>query len=519
MSKNNVQNQHATAAAVIYCRVSTVKQAERNELNLPAQQRRCEDWCASQNIPILRVFVAEGESAWKTERPTLQEAIDYIKGQKGKVTHFVVQDSTRFSRNVAGKALAERDLGKLGVKLVSVDEPMVDDSPMGKLAGTMATAFGEFYSHNLSSRVRYRFQLHREQGRWLHQAPLGYRNVQHNGAKTLELDATAPLIRQAFEMMGTGGYSSDAVRQFVTAAGLRTKKGLKLNRQTFSFVLKNPVYCGLILHNGKTYKGNFPPTVSEELWLTVQDTLRGKRRAVPKKTVDGSFPLRGFVKCGHCQAKLTSGNVKGRSKTYAKYWCWNKQCKYPVSVNREKLETDWLDFLTYMQPAFDALVNVLPILANANAHKRIQDAEQKQRQIIKQLEEKNRMRLSIFESHKQGKMTEQEFRQMMDMIAADISQIEAARRGFIEEAEEALRLTADTSRTTIPAKALWASAHLTDKLTVQNALFPEGICYRTDIGFFEPPTEHLQELVFKMLVSSIGEMQGEEIKSGRGEWI
>jgi len=52
-------------------------------------------------------------------------------------------------------------------------------------------------------------------------------------------------------MMATGGHSSDAVRKFVTAAGLRAKKNLKLTRQTFSFMLKNPVYCGLILHNGK----------------------------------------------------------------------------------------------------------------------------------------------------------------------------------------------------------------------------------------------------------------------------
>lgn len=377
MSNYNAKSQQAVPAAIIYCRVSTVKQAERNELNLPAQQKRCEDWCALQRIPVLRVFVAEGESAWKTDRPTLDEALDFIKQQKGKVTHFVVQDSTRFSRNVAGKALAERDLGKLGVKLVSVDEPMVDDSPMGKLAGTMATAFGEFYSHNLSSRVRYRFQLHREQGRWLHQAPLGYRNVQQNGAKTLEPDASAPLVRQAFEMLTTGGHSSDHVRQLVTAAGLRTKKNRKLNRQTFSFMLKNPAYCGLILHKGKIYKGSFPAIVSEELWQSVQDALHGKRKAVPKKTVNESFPLRGFVKCGHCRAKLTSGNVRGRRKTYAKYWCWNKVCKHPVSVNREKIEADWLEFLERMQPAFDALVNVLPILANANAHKRIQDAEQR----------------------------------------------------------------------------------------------------------------------------------------------
>ena len=78
-------------------------------------------------------------------------------------------------------------------------------------------------------------------------------------------------------MVATGGHSSDAVRKFVTAAGLRTKKGRKLNRQTFSFMLKNPVYCGLIFHNKQMYKGSFPPMVSEELWHNVQGTLRGKR--------------------------------------------------------------------------------------------------------------------------------------------------------------------------------------------------------------------------------------------------
>ena len=108
---------------------------------------------------------------------------------------------------------------------------------------------------------------------------------------------------------------------------------------------------------------------------------------------------------------------------------------------------------------------------------------------------------------------------MADMIAHDIEGIEAAQRAFVAEAEAALQLTADTTRTTVPAKALWASAHLTDKLTVQSALFPEGILYRTDIGFFAPPDDELQALVFRMLLASVGEEEGEEIQSGRGEWI
>ena len=110
-------------------------------------------------------------------------------------------------------------------------------------------------------------------------------------------------------------------------------------------------------------------------------------------------------------------------------------------------------------------------------------------------------------------------REMADMIARDIEGIEAAQRAFVAEAEAALLLTTDTSRTTIPAKALWASAHLTDKLTVQNALFPEGILYRTDIRFFEPPDNDLQAMVFRILLANVGEPDWEEIENGRGERI
>lgn len=46
-----------------------------------------------------------------------------------------------------------------------------------------------------------------------------------------------------------------------------------------------------------------------------------------------------------------------------------------------------------------------------------------------------------------------------------------------------------------------------------------GMCYRTDIRFFEPPTHELQALVFKMPLSNVAEHEGEEIKSGRGARI
>jgi DNA invertase Pin-like site-specific DNA recombinase len=124
-------------AAVLFCRVSTQKQAARNESNLPTQQKRCEDWCKSESLPVIRVFVAEGESAWDTDRPVFEECLDFIQKNKGRVSVLCVQDISRFSRNIQQQAVAMAQLTKLGVRLVSVDEPMLDDSPVGLLTSTI----------------------------------------------------------------------------------------------------------------------------------------------------------------------------------------------------------------------------------------------------------------------------------------------------------------------------------------------------------------------------------------------
>ena len=79
-----------------------------------------------------------------------------------------------------------------------------------------------------------------------------------------------------------------------------------------------------------------------------------------------------------------------------------------------------------MQPAFDALVNVLPVLAKANAQRRIEDAEQRQRHLSTQLSEKKALRNSLLESKLRGELKQEEFREMADMIARDIEEMGAA---------------------------------------------------------------------------------------------
>jgi site-specific DNA recombinase len=311
---------------------------------------------------------------------------------------------------------------------ISVDEPSIDNNPVGIMLATVLGSVSEFYSRSLSSRVTYRFQVHREQGQWLHKAPPGYRNVQNGSSKTLAFDDSAPLLKQAFEMIASGEYSSEQVRTLITAAGLRNKKCQKLTKQTFSFIVKNPVYAGVLVHKGKTYKASFPVLFSEELWQQAQDCLRGKNKTMPKKPTNENFPLLGLVKCGYCEAKLTSGNVRGRSKIYPKYWCANEVCTHRVSVGVEKLEADWLEFLERMEPAFEALVNVIPMLAKAKASERIEDTEQKQRLFAAQLADKKAMNVKLITARVNGEIGQDDFDTMKAVLTKDIQEIEAAQR-------------------------------------------------------------------------------------------
>jgi site-specific DNA recombinase len=509
------------SAAVIFCRVSTAKQQQRNEANLPAQEKRCQDWCKANKLPVLRVFVAEGESAWETTRPVFEECLAFVQENKDRVTHFVVQDVSRFSRNMETQVIAMARLKKLGVKFVSVDEPSIDSSPVGMMLAAVLGSVSQFYSHSLSSRVKSRFQHHREQGRWLHKAPLGFKNVQQNGLKTIVPDEVAPLLKQTFEMIASGQHSSEQVRKLITAAGLRNKKGQKLTKQTFSFTVKNPMYCGLLVHSGQTYKASFPALISEDLWQQAQDCLRGKNKAMPKKPSNEDFPLRGFVRCGFCNMKLTAAKPKGRSKTYPKYWCCNAGCKNRFSISVDKIETDWLNYLEQMQPCFEALVNVLPVLAKAKAGKRIEEREQRQRTLSTQLADKQALNVKLITAKLNGELNQADFETMKAVLAKDIQEIETAQRVLNAEAETLLHLTEDTSRKAIPARALWIAAPLSEKQTVQSVLFPEGICYRKDLGFFAPVTNELEAVVFQCLLelADHGEAyEMEEVLDGGPGW-
>jgi site-specific DNA recombinase len=218
--------------AVIYVRVSTKEQTEN--LSLPTQLRASEEYCRRQGYEVLERFHEEGESAKTTDRSQLQALLKYCRTNKGKVHFVIVYNLTRFAREKYDHFALRAHLNSLGISLRSATEP-IDDTSTGKLMEGVLAAFAQFDNDVRSERTRAGMRAALELGRWTFPAPLGYLNASRSSNTSLVHDPErGPLVRRAFEDLATGRYTKQEVIARATAAGLRSRKGLRISRRAWA---------------------------------------------------------------------------------------------------------------------------------------------------------------------------------------------------------------------------------------------------------------------------------------------
>ncbi len=117
--------------AIIYTRVSTDEQAA-DPFNLLKQEECCRTFCVQRGYTVVKVFT-DADSARTADRSAFQEMRLFCRHHKRDVDCVVVQDLSRFARNLQDQTRCIADLKVLGVKLCSVYEQSVDDSASGTL--------------------------------------------------------------------------------------------------------------------------------------------------------------------------------------------------------------------------------------------------------------------------------------------------------------------------------------------------------------------------------------------------
>jgi DNA invertase Pin-like site-specific DNA recombinase len=404
--------------AIGYARVSTDEQAREN--NSAVQNKKITAYCEENGLNLLKIFQGS-ESARTTKRPVFQELLSYCRQHRRRISHVIVADLSRLARNAGDQAQTYVFLNQLGIALVSIDDPITDDSAVGKLSRSMIGAFNEFFSNSLSERTRYRMQAAVKAGRFPWPAAIGYRNVN----KKLHVDSErAPLIRQAFELIASGRYAtSDAVLKVVTAMGLTTRTGRSLSKQSFARMLSNPIYAGLVVSGDIRVRGNHEPIIADDLFEAVQTRL--KTKGIPHKRVNEDFPLRGIVRCAKCSKPLTAAWAKGRKERYPRYWCWTPGCR-AVGISRSDLERQFVSLLARMEPTAELLTQLPERIANQWRERKERIATDAAR-LTNRLAEKKALNQKALIAKLNGEISADDYDAFKKANAEEVFQIEAAR--------------------------------------------------------------------------------------------
>ncbi len=305
--------------AACYIRVST---EEQTELSPDSQLKELRRWAAqnSYTIPDRFIFQDEGISGKHTAKRTgFQQMIQAAKEKPKPFDAILLWKFSRFARNREDSIVYKSLLRKqLGIEVISISENIGDDK-MSVLMEAIIEAMDEYYSINLAEEVRRGMKEAVCRGKRVSSAAFGY--LIENGELVCD-PLRAPIVQRIFHDT-LSGMSERALAQQLNEEGVRTAKGGKLEPRTIRYLLKNPVYRGMIRWNeyakhADRYKnspdtlliaGHHPPLISEELWQNTQALLRQreqqrvKYRRAPNGKVRGIF--QGMLRCGSCGATMT----------------------------------------------------------------------------------------------------------------------------------------------------------------------------------------------------------------------
>jgi site-specific DNA recombinase len=366
---------------LIYCRVSTEEQAEKG-YSLDAQEKLCRDFAERGGFAVGGVYRDEGKSGTTLDRPALQDLLAKCTG-KEPVGAVIVQETDRLARNTHDHLTIRAVLQKAGVRLISVAQPMLDDSPEGNMIDTILASVNQFQSDLNSRKTRKALQEKFNQGWWPGWAPLGYVNVAIDSGQTgrsRKIVQNDPdrwhLLKKGFRLYLTGEYSGDSLRDALHEEGLRSKTGKKIPHSVMVHVLRNPFYAGLMVWKGQRKMGRHEPMITVQEHERVLQIM-GAHNSHVGRGRKHRFLLRGFVVCGLCGQRYTAEHhpAKGRSYYHCATMRGHSNRKQNVAVDElERQVQEQFGTIQFSQDFVSLVVRKLRLfrrerLANGDARK------------------------------------------------------------------------------------------------------------------------------------------------------
>ncbi len=333
--QEGVMSQQQSKKAVIYLRVSTGKQAEK-ELPLESQLEQCEKKAAELGANVEQVFRDEGLTARNDNRPAFQSALSYC--ETFDVDYFICWSTSRFARNRLEAQLNKRRLADCETEIAYVSVT-IEKSGSGILQEGILELFDEYLSYQVGTDTRRSMIRNAQKGFWNGgREPFGFKaapSPEDSKRKCLvQVPLEALTVENIFRLREEGlGAKAIALRLNEDGS---TNRGKRWTKVMVYAVLKSEKVAGLTTFNKKAHTGAKNPP---EQWITVEShegIISRDRFERIQKIIDNASPagkggsskstrlFTGMVSCGRCKENMVITSATGRSATYYYYECQSR---------------------------------------------------------------------------------------------------------------------------------------------------------------------------------------------------
>jgi DNA invertase Pin-like site-specific DNA recombinase len=288
-----------------------------------------------------RVVQDDGVSAFKVsvfDRPGGAELCALV--ESGEVEAIFTDAQYRLSRGRQSEWWNFWDLCELNGTRLFIDgqEVRLDDEG-DEIISSVRAMLARRESREKSHRTRSGMREAARRGRWLSNAPFGYRLVEQRlVVEPTEAEAVRRVFREYLDGRGITRITRD-----LRADGVRTRRGGLLSLSRVGAILSRNVYTGAAVVGDEVVMEDAHPAIVDAETFAAAQRLRDTRSSVSKGRgrVAKRHLLHGMLRCPHGHAMIARGGkhdsyICGRRHAY-------DDCDCP-EVSRSKVDQTILDF-------------------------------------------------------------------------------------------------------------------------------------------------------------------------------
>lgn len=480
----------------IWTRVST-KHQEDNGGSLDYQKQLCREYASRNGYVIKGEYGGKHESA-KTPGKLIKEMISAVKKDK-TITHILVSEVDRFSRNAAQALSIIDNLKALGVYILSIKQGIDSSTSHGKMMLGILLCTAEWDNANRVDKFLSGRKNCMKSGVWCSRAPMGYYKSGKSINTIYTINKTGELLRKAFYWKLQGISNKEIVSRLEAL-------GVKMSKQTLHKILTNPFYAGKIknhLIGDEIVDGRQPALITYSQFLRVQEILSGRTGRYKHKKENPKFPLRHHVLCSRDYTPLTAYTNKKKHIDY--YKCNVKGCSQNTSAKvLHRKYKELLEGYNVISEIHDLFKKV--VMAQLGVME--SDNEKDKTLLKKRLTEIEGDIKSIQIRHAVGKISDEEY----DVAISELSEERAKLKENLDKLGSNLsnlqKKVWDVIAICSDLSTLWAEGDLETCRRVQNLVFPDGILWNKSQNEYLTIKENSVFSIFHKISKSYGKAEG-----------